>query len=85
MNRGGGGEAAGDGIQYVSRCSSSRCRMFSSSGNELRRVHVKQLQLQLQLHVQKILVSALSARDEHTLLARACILHQACAPASHTV
>jgi hypothetical protein len=48
MNSGGGGEPAGDGIQDVSRCSSSRCRMFSSSGNELRRVHVKQLQLQLQ-------------------------------------
>jgi myosin heavy subunit len=34
---------------------------------------------------QKILVSALSARDEHTLPARACILHQACVQARHTV
>jgi hypothetical protein len=41
-------EAAGGGMGF--KRSSSRCRMFSSSVNELRRVHVKQLQLQLQHH-----------------------------------
>jgi hypothetical protein len=40
----------------VFKRSSSRCRMFSSSGNELRRVHVKQFLLLLLIRTRTLAI-----------------------------